>query len=104
MFSLFKFSISFVISFLILAFPINGKPVFYYVFQVAAPMTNGIYDGIKTGANESLKKGKEVGWSFFTNAIPPSNNSELSEIETDVSERHFEKDNIQLEKLIDDQS
>lgn len=100
MFSLFKFMISFTISFLILAFPINGKPVFYYLFKVAAPMTEGVYDGIKSGANASLQKGKEVGWGFFTNAIPPNGKKEAKEIETDVEEKHFEKDNKQLEALI----
>jgi hypothetical protein len=101
MFSLFKFMISFTISFLILAFPIKGKPVFYYLFKVAAPMTEGVYDGIKTGANASLKKGAEVGWSFFTNAVPPSGKKEeIEDIEANVEEKHFEKDNKQLEALI----
>ena len=100
MFSLFKFFISFTISFLILAFPINGKPVFYYLFKVAAPMTEGVYDGIKSGANASLKKGKEVGWSFFTNAVPPSGKEEIEDIEANVEEKHFEKYNKQLEALI----
>lgn len=100
MFTLFKFMISFTISFLILAFPISGKPVFYYLFKIAAPMTEGVYDGIRSGANASLKKGKEVGWSFFTNAVPPSEKTEVQEIETDVDEKHFEKDNKQLEALI----
>lgn len=102
MFSMIRFFISFSISFLILAFPISGKPVFYYLFKMAAPMTEGIYDGIKTGASASLKKGQEVGWSFFTNAIPPEKkqSSTKEKMIEEIEENHFEKDNKQLEALI----
>lgn len=105
MFTLIKFFISFTISFLILAFPISGKPVFYYLFQVTAPMTTGIYDGIKTGAKNSFKKGQEVGWSFFTNATPPEKNKKppkkpIADIEAHNHEVHSEKDNKQLEAFI----
>lgn len=96
-----KFILSFILSFLILAFPVGGKPVFYYLFNIAAPMTEGIYDGLKKGAKASLEKGQEAGWGLFTNAVPPSKNSSKRQV-AKPQDNIQESDNEKLEALIKD--
>lgn len=54
-FSIFKFLISFSISFTILCIPINNKPIFSYIYTLAGGHAVDFYDEITDKAEKNIK-------------------------------------------------
>jgi len=72
MFSLvIKFSIAFVVSFVILSIPFSSKPLFYHLTKVTGPIGGDIKKSISKSVNRSMTKSKELGTQLFTNSEPP---------------------------------
>jgi len=67
---LFKFSIYFVVSFIILSFPLNKKPIFEYAHEWSKPITLQIYDHIKNQSKSILKSTIEFSKNIFKNSTP----------------------------------
>ncbi len=67
---LFKFSLAFIASFLILSFHIDKKPIFYHVSQFTGPLGTEVQDSIGKSVKRSLNKSKELSTNFFKNADP----------------------------------
>lgn len=66
----FKFSIAFVISFVILSFSYDGKPLFYHVTEFTGPIGSEVQSSLGKSVKRSLSKSKKIGKDLFNNADP----------------------------------
>jgi hypothetical protein len=66
----FKFSIAFVISFVILSFSYDGQPVFYHVTQFTGPLGSEVQKSLGKSVKRSFSKSKKIGKDLFENADP----------------------------------
>lgn len=66
-------SITFFISFIILSYPINERPLFYHLSSATDSYTTIILNHVNTFFHNSIKSGKSLGKQLFSNSIP--NNS-----------------------------
>ena len=68
---IFKCSIAFIVSFLVLSMPISKKPLFYHLSDITGPLGGEIKKSLSKSVGRSLKKTKELGSDLFTNSDPP---------------------------------
>ncbi len=66
----FKFSIAFSVSFLILSFRINDKPIFNHVSEFTGPLGSEVQNSLKKSVKKSFGKTKKIGRDLFENATP----------------------------------
>lgn len=66
----FKFTLAFVLSFVILSFKIENKPLFYHVTEFAGPLGTEVQHSLGKSVKRSLHKTKQMGKGFFNNASP----------------------------------
>ena len=67
---IFKFSVTFAISFLLLSFEINNKPIFYHLSKYFGPIGTDIQDSLNTKVQKGLQESKKIGKELFHNADP----------------------------------
>jgi hypothetical protein len=66
----FKFSIAFVISFVILSFNYSGQPLFYHVTEFTGPIGSDVQNSLGKSVKRSFNKSKKIGNDLFKNADP----------------------------------
>ncbi len=67
---IFKFSVAFVVSFLLLSFQFNDKPLFYHITEVIGPLGPEVQESINKSIKKSLSNSKKIGNDLFHNADP----------------------------------
>ena len=71
MFSLFlKSLIAFTISFVVLSFHIQKKPIFYHLTEIMGPLGTDIQKSIGKSVKRGMKKSSEIGQDFIQNNKP----------------------------------
>jgi len=70
MFSALKFVISFCLSFLLLSIPVQNKPLFFYLYGWAQPITEEVFSGSKEVLLNGVKQSKNFGKKLFSNTAP----------------------------------
>ena len=68
----FKFSTSFVISYIILTIPLNGKSIFYHLNKMTGPIGVNVSESIKKNISTSFNKTQKIGKQLFINSNPPN--------------------------------
>mgnify|MGYP003684884307 CR=1 FL=1 len=104
----FKFSITFIVSFIILSFKIDKKPLFYHVTEFTGPIGTEVQSTFGKSMKRSLNKSKELGENFLKNADPvyqkdsiKSSRSSLSNTESDLILEDIKRDEAKkLDELI----
>jgi hypothetical protein len=66
----FKFSLAFTFSFIVLSFNINQKPIFYHISQITGPLGQDVQESFGRSVKRSIKKSKNIGKELFNNATP----------------------------------
>lgn len=66
----FKFTLSFVICFIILSFNIDRKPLFYHISELTGPLGAEVQDSIRKSVKRSYKKSKKLGEGMFSDTTP----------------------------------
>lgn len=69
---MFKFTISFVISYIILTMPFGGRSLFYHINKVTGPIGTDVSKSIKSNISNSFKKTQKIGKQLFINSNPPN--------------------------------
>jgi hypothetical protein len=69
---IFKFSLAFILSYLILSVDISGKTIFEYLHSQIAPISRNIHNYVGGELKTSLQKSVDLGRKFFTSSAPPS--------------------------------
>lgn len=63
---IFKCSLAFIFSFIILSMPISEKPLFYHLSDITGPLGGEIKNSFSKSIDRSLKKSKKIGSELFT--------------------------------------
>lgn len=71
----FKFTLSFVISFIVLSFNISEKPIFDHLSDLTGPIGSDIQNSITKSFKHTYSKSKKL----FTNSVPNFSDSVKSE-------------------------
>ena len=71
---IFKFSLAFILSYLILSVDISGKTIFEYLHSQIAPISRNIHNYVRGEFKTSLQKSVNLGRKIFTSSAPPSVN------------------------------
>lgn len=66
----FKFTMAFVISFILLSFNIKDQPIFYHITQFTGPLGNEVQNYFGKSVTRSFNKTKEMGRNLFENSRP----------------------------------
>ena len=61
----FKFTISFVLCFIILSFNIDRKPLFYHISEFTGPLGTEVQESIRKSVKRSYKKSKKISEGMF---------------------------------------
>ncbi len=75
---LFKSSIAFIVSFIILSFKVNNKPVFYYISDLTGPVGVEVQNSLTKSMKRSINKSKDLGKNLFKNADPKIINDQIT--------------------------
>lgn len=66
----FKSTLAFVVSFLVLSFQINHKPLFHHISEITGPIGSEVQSSLKKSVKRSYQKSKEIGTELFSNSDP----------------------------------
>lgn len=91
-----KGTTAFVLSFILLSFQINQKPIFIYMTELLGPLGTEIQASFSKSVKRSLKKSSKIGKDLFENADPKYIDSITSERS---SGKVLNKDEIILEEI-----
>jgi hypothetical protein len=67
----FKFTLSFVISYIILTIPFSGRSLFYHINKMTGPIGISVSKSIKKNISKSVIKTQKIGKQLFINSNPP---------------------------------
>lgn len=67
---IFKFSLAFMVSFLILSFHLNNKPIFYHLSEITGPLGTEVQSSFGKSMKRGIDKSKKLGKEFLNNANP----------------------------------
>jgi hypothetical protein len=67
---IFKFTLAFGFSFIILSFNVNQKPIFYHLSQVTGPLGQDVQESFGRSVKRSITKSKIISKGLFNNASP----------------------------------
>lgn len=67
----FKFSIAFVISYILLSVPFSNRPLFYHLTKITGPIGGDIQKSISKSVKRSVSKTKDLGTQLFESSTPP---------------------------------
>jgi hypothetical protein len=67
---IFKFSIAFIFSFVILSFKLNDRPLFYHLTEFTGPLGTDVQKSLGKSVKRSLSKTQELGKNLIRNADP----------------------------------
>ena len=67
---LFKFSIAFIFSFIVLSFKVDNRPIFYHITEFTGPLGTDVQKSFGKSVKRSLSKTQELGKDFIKNADP----------------------------------
>ncbi len=81
-----KFIFSFIVSFLILAFPISNQTIFSYINEATSPFTQRVFQKIKTGIHQGSNWSKKI----FTNSTPTED--KISSRQSSTQKQKIEKE------------
>ncbi len=68
---IFKCSIAFIVSFIVLSMPISDKPVFYHLSELTGPLGGDIQKSFSKSLKRSVSKTKKMSSKLFSNSNPP---------------------------------
>ncbi len=85
----FKFVLYFIVSFIILSFPVSNKTIFTHLNSVTTPLSHKILQKIETSIHQSSIWSKKI----FTNSTPTQNKT--STVQNDNAKSKKAKDLIQ---------
>lgn len=101
---IFKFTIAFSLSYLILSFNIGNKPIFYHLNGFTGPVGENIQNSLGKSVTTSLKKSKELGKQLFESSSPrviDSIKSKQSSIKKSrYSNSHLTQEDIDYEEKV----
>jgi hypothetical protein len=66
----FKFTLAFGFSFLILSFNINQKPIFYHITEITGPLGQEVQGSFGRSIERGVNKSKDIGKNLFENSTP----------------------------------
>lgn len=67
---IFKFSITFIFSFVLLSFKFDNKSLFYHLSEIAGPLGVDVQESLGKSVKRSLSKTEEFGKNLIKNADP----------------------------------
>jgi hypothetical protein len=67
----FKFSIAFVLSYILLSVPFSNRPLFYHLTKITGPIGGDIHKSISKSVKRSVSKTKDLGTQLFESSTPP---------------------------------
>ncbi|MBD64018.1 MAG: hypothetical protein CME62_02345 [Halobacteriovoraceae bacterium] len=67
---IFKSSLAFIVSFLLLSFHINNKSVFAHLTEVVGPVGKDVQKSLTKSVKRSMSQSSDIGREFFDNAEP----------------------------------
>lgn len=67
---LFKCTVAFVLSFVVLSFQVNNKPIFNHLVDITGPIGSEVQSSIHKSVKRSYQKSKEIGTELFSNSDP----------------------------------
>ncbi|MAX67462.1 MAG: hypothetical protein QF441_12230 [Bacteriovoracaceae bacterium] len=67
---LFKFSLAFIFSYIILSFQIQNKPIFYHISELTGPLGVEVQKSLSKSVKRTITQSKEMGKDLFENADP----------------------------------
>jgi len=111
MFFMIKFSISFVVSFLILSIPVGERTLFQRMNSFTAPYTKQVFNIVSKNTNEVVGVTKEASQKLFDNTKPAMvdqikeksssvRRSAKEEIQKDLSEDYTMEEKQLLEQVL----
>lgn len=65
-----KGSVAFILSFIILSFQVNQKPIFIYMTELLGPLGTEIQQSFSKSVKRGFKKSSKIGKDLFENADP----------------------------------
>lgn len=68
---IFKFSIAFVLSYVLLSIPVSNRPLFYHLTKITGPIGGDIHKSISKSVKRSVSKTKDLGTQLFESSAPP---------------------------------
>lgn len=74
----FKFTLAFIVSFVILSFKVDKKAIFYHVSEFTGPLGSEVQSSLGKSMKRSINKSKEIGTNFFKNADPIYDNDSIN--------------------------
>ena len=66
-----KFSIAFVVSYILLSVPFSNRPLFYHLTKITGPIGGDIQKSISKSVKRSVSKTKDLGTQLFESSTPP---------------------------------
>jgi hypothetical protein len=66
-----KFSIAFVLSYVLLSVPFGNRPLFYHLTKITGPIGGDIHKSISKSVKRSVSKTKDLGTQLFEGSTPP---------------------------------
>lgn len=67
--SIIKYSLYFVISFLILSIPISDREVFYHLHRPLRPYIEIIFNKVENKSKEKIEEGKKLGVKYLRDSV-----------------------------------
>lgn len=68
----FKSSIAFVISFVVLSFHVDNRPIFYHLSELTGPLGEEVQASLGKSMKRSITRSKKMGKNFLSNSDPRS--------------------------------
>ena len=84
---LFKFTLAFTVSFFILSFKVDHKPLFLHISEFTGPIGTEVQHSFGKSMKRSLKKTREIGKGFFKNADPKVFNDHINSQQSSLNSK-----------------
>ena len=106
---IFKCTIAFVLSFIVLSFQVNHKSVFAHLSEVLGPLGSDVQHSLQKSFKRGVSKSSDLSKEFFDNSEPKftdqikSQRSSMNLSEEDIILEKLEQEDIkELDKVIND--
>ena len=84
-----KYSIFFLVIFLVLCIPVSDRPLFLYAYDVLSPVTKKIFMLVEKEGKQKMEEGKEAGVKRMLDAVPDKINIPKSEEPLSIEEKEM---------------
>ena len=84
---IFKFILMFSLSFIILSFDINNKPIFYHITQITGPLGKDVQRSFGKSVKRSIKNSKKLSKELFNNSEPKYYNDIIESSQSSMNKK-----------------